>query len=560
MSSRSAAPNHERGATPIALQEREYDNVTQAAARLGVSRVSVWRWIRDGRLPASRLGHRTTRIAREDLERFLQARDDGAPATVTVRVDGAECGDDLFPDPDEHIVRFYESDAALIDAVSDFIGAALAAGDIGIVIATEPHRAGIAEHLQAQGLLATSTESQEQYVALDAAETLAHFLIDGQLDAARLTEVIGGLLAWATGTGRRVRVFGEMVALLAAEGNHAAAIELEQRWNELQQTYSFSLLCAYPLDQLGEETHTALVHDICTTHSRVLPAESYLSLSTEDERLRAIATLQQKAQRLEAEIAERQQAEERLRLALEEAEAALRARDEFLAVAAHELRNPLAGLSLHAQLARRRFGRAGALESAQVEHALSGIAEQAERLSSLVDRLLDVSRLEAGQLALEPQPTDLALLVRQVIGNIQVVRDGHPITLEAPASLLAQVDPMRLAQVLVNLLDNAIKFSPEGSVIDIELTEPKPGTVELSVRDHGRGIPLEARERIFERFSQVHRDDVAQGLGLGLAVSRQVVELHGGQIQVGSPADGGTRVVVTLPNGEEEHAVSHAAD
>ena len=533
--------------------------MTQTAARLGVSRVSIWRWIRDGRPPASRLGHRTTRIAREDLERFLQARDNGTFATV-VRGDGSGATDTDASHPGEHIVQFYESDAALIDAVSAFIGATLAAGDIGIVIATESHRAGIAQHLQAQRLLGTSAESQEQYVALDAAETLSQLLVDGKIDSARCEEVIGSLLAWASGTGRRVRVFGEMVALLAAEGNDAAAIELEQRWNDLQRTYLFTLLCAYSLDQLGEETHTALVQDICTTHSRVLPAESYLSLSTEEERLRAIVALQQKAQRLQGEIAERQQAEERLRLALQEAEAALRVRDEFLAVAAHELRNPLAGLSLHAQLARRRFSQQGELQPTQVEHALTGIAEQAERLSTLVDRLLDVSRLEAGQLALEPQPTDLALLVRKVIGDMRLVHDRHEITLETPASLPAQIDPLRLEQVLVNLLDNAIKFSPEGSVITIALTGPRPRTVALSVRDRGRGIPPEAQERTFERFSQVHRDDAAQGLGLGLWVSRQVVELHGGQIAVESPADGGTRVVVTLPTKVEEHAVSHAAD
>jgi signal transduction histidine kinase len=119
---------------------------------------------------------------------------------------------------------------------------------------------------------------------------------------------------------------------------------------------------------------------------------------------------------------------------------------------------------------------------------------------------------------------------------------------------------LRLEQVLANLLDNAIKHSPQGEPIVVTLSQPLPGTLELAVSDRGIGIPIEARDRIFELFFQARPEDATQGLGLGLYVSRQVVELHAGEIRADFPADGGTRFVVTLPTGIEALAVSHAAD
>jgi signal transduction histidine kinase len=119
---------------------------------------------------------------------------------------------------------------------------------------------------------------------------------------------------------------------------------------------------------------------------------------------------------------------------------------------------------------------------------------------------------------------------------------------------------LRLEQVLANLLDNAIKHSPPGAPIVVTLSQPLPGTLELAVTDRGVGIPTEARDRIFDRFFQARPEDATQGLGLGLYVSRQIVELHGGEIRAEFPADGGTRVVVTLSTSVEALSVSHAAD
>jgi signal transduction histidine kinase len=362
-----------------------------------------------------------------------------------------------------------------------------------------------------------------------------------------------------------------MVSLLVADGYPAAAVRLEELWNDLQahHRHAFSLFCAYPMDHFGGEAHQHLFSDVCAAHSQVIPAESYLALPTANDRLRAIAELQQKAQSLETEIAERQLAEERRRRALEaehearlDAEAALQVRDEFMSIAAHELRNPLTSLSLHAQAALRRLSHGEQLDTAQTVHALQSICGQANRISRLLDRLLDVSRLEAHDLALHLQRrrTDLAALVAQVVTSTRAWSDRHPITLETPPSLEAWIDPSRLEQVLANLLDNAIKHSPHGEPITVTLSLPAPGTIELAVSDRGIGIPIEARDRIFERFFQARSDDATQGLGLGLYVSRQIVELHDGQIRADFPTDGGTRFVVTLPIGIEALAVSSAAD
>jgi signal transduction histidine kinase len=112
---------------------------------------------------------------------------------------------------------------------------------------------------------------------------------------------------------------------------------------------------------------------------------------------------------------------------------------------------------------------------------------------------------------------------------------------------MADVDALRVEQVLSNLLDNAVKLSPDGGPIDVCLTQRATFSVELSVRDHGLGIPPEKREQIFERFYQAHGHDHRSGLGLGLYISRQMVELHGGEMRAEFPPDGGSRFVVRLP-------------
>jgi PAS domain S-box-containing protein len=223
-------------------------------------------------------------------------------------------------DAHAHVVHFYENDAFLVEEVSRFLGTALGAGDAAIVIATKAHREAFAQKLKSRGLDTGVAVAQGRYIALDAAETLAKFMIDGRPDAERFTSLIGAVVARANkaagGDPPRVAAFGEMVALLWAEGKHDAAVQLEKLWNNLAEAHSFSLRCAYPLEGFRSTDHGGHFLKVCAEHSSVLPAESYMDLVTEEERRRAVAHLQQKAQALESEVALRH-SEEQFRLLVE---------------------------------------------------------------------------------------------------------------------------------------------------------------------------------------------------------------------------------------------------
>ena len=230
-----------------------------------------------------------------------------------------------------------------------------------------------------------------------------------------------------------------------------------------------------------------------------------------------------------------------------EAQEALAIRDEFLSAAAHELKTPITSLRGFAQLTLRALD-SGEVDTQRLAQALKVVDTQADKLARLVSQLLDVSRMESGRLALNSRETDLRELVADVVTNAQRQSDRHTVLLHAPAEVRIHADPLRIEQVLINLLDNAIKFSPQGGLVDVEVNRPDPGTARLAVRDRGIGIRPEHRGQIFERFYQAEAAGTyAAGMGLGLYISRQIVDLHGGCIAAEFPDDGGTRFVVTLP-------------
>jgi len=200
---------------------------------------------------------------------------------------------------DGHVVQFYHADDSLLDPLSRSVGAALGSGGVAVVIATSEHRLGLSRRLRSLGVDQVLAVKQGRYVALDAAETLSRFMRRGSPDEGRFNDIIGSVMQSASVAARgedgRVIAFGEMVALLWAEGATEAAIRLEQLWNNLAAKYSFSLRCAYPMSNFRRAEDEQLFLRICSEHSGVIPAEGYMALSSDQDRLRNVAHLQQQA-------------------------------------------------------------------------------------------------------------------------------------------------------------------------------------------------------------------------------------------------------------------------
>lgn len=455
---------------------------------------------------------------------------------------------------DEHFVQFYETDLYLVNSLSEFIGSGLNAGDGCIVVATSEHRSGLDVRLHAYGLDVAAAKTNGQYLSLDAEETLSKFMVDGSPDKKRFTDLIQPLLA-RTGAGRKhVKVFGEMVALLWAQGNRTAAILLEELWNTLHDSLDFTLFCAYPINAFGGEMMADPLSRVCATHSRVIPAESYAALVDADERLRAVLELQQKARWLEAEIAERKHVEERLRVSLaqeqiarSEAETANRMKDEFLATVSHELRTPLNAIIGWSQVLR-----SGRIDETTAARAVETIERNAKLQAQLIEDILDVSRAIAGKLRLNIGSVDMASVINIAIDSMHLAADSKNLHLAVtldPKARHTSGDANRLQQVVWNLLSNAIKFTPSGGRVEVRL-ERADSDLQITVSDTGQGISSDLLPFVFDRFRQGDGSSTRRhtGLGLGLAIVRHLVEMHGGSVQAESAGEGlGSRFTIRLP-------------
>jgi len=226
---------------------------------------------------------------------------------------------------------------------------------------------------------------------------------------------------------------------------------------------------------------------------------------------------------------------------------AVHARDEFLAAASHDLRNPLSTIQAAGELLERST-EPGSLSRERVATSSGHILSASRRMAAQLDAFLDVSRLEAGRpLELNKQRCDLVPLVRQMVSECQQTTARHRILVEAPAELTAEADPSRLQRVVGNLLGNAIKYSPDGGEISVKLDAHDTDVV-LTVRDRGIGIPGQDQQRVFERFQRgTNVEGRIAGTGIGLAGARQIVEQHGGAITVKSQVGKGSTFTVRFP-------------
>lgn len=252
---------------------------------------------------------------------------------------------------------------------------------------------------------------------------------------------------------------------------------------------------------------------------------------------------------LAAAVLDRRRTQTRL-LAVEQrsrldAEDAARVREEFLSVATHELRTPVTSVSGYAQLAERALA-AGRTD--RLRPALSAIVRQSARLAELITELLDDAHIQRGQLEIKRRPTDISALVADAIDAARL-GDGerHRWDLRIDPAIHAEVDPVRWEQLIMNLLDNAVRYSLDGRRITVRLRRAASGQVSLEVADEGIGISASRVAHVFDRFYRAHEHEGLGGLGLGLYIAREIVEQHGGRIEVSSVERGGSAFTVTLP-------------
>jgi signal transduction histidine kinase len=444
-----------------------------------------------------------------------------------------------------HSVQFYEEDSFLLDSLTKLIGTTLVQGNVNIIFATPEHRRELAKRLKARGLDLEVAANLGRYCVLDAAEALSGFMVHGVPNAALFHSFMGYILSsikpTAEGKPPRIVLFGEMVALLWSQGNFDAALKLERLWNDLARSHSFHLYCAYPMKGFNQEGHSQAFLNICAEHSHVLPTENYTALASEDDRLRHISLLQQRALTAETEAAGRLRAEEALRHSEK-----LAATGRLAASIAHEINNPLEAISnaiylalssppseipLYLKLADEELARVAQITKQTLgfyrEAATPGIV----KLSTLLDDLIALysRKLEAKNLSIKKQYRD-ELEIWGLEGELR--------------------------QVFANQITNAIYAMPRSGCLTIRIRRSKswsngqcPGTA-VSLLDNGSGIAPESLTKIFDPFFTTKQD---VGNGLGLWITHDIVTRHGGSIRARSnarPGASGTIFTTFLPHHE----------
>ena len=232
----------------------------------------------------------------------------------------------------------------------------------------------------------------------------------------------------------------------------------------------------------------------------------------------------------------------------EQAQQAIRSRDSLISVSAHELLTPVSGSKLQMQLMRKRMALGQDITPVMVSKMIDQTERQLDRLSRLVNEMLDLSRINLGKLTIERTTTDLSGLVSDIVDRMMgpLVSSNCTVSTKIAPGIIGELDSYRLEQVLSNLLSNAARYARGKSVV-VALALIDPDTVELSVADEGIGVRKEDLERIFQRFERAATIDEGSGLGLGLFVVRQIVEAHGGLVTAESTFGKGSRFTAQLP-------------
>ena len=260
---------------------------------------------------------------------------------------------------------------------------------------------------------------------------------------------------------------------------------------------------------------------------------------------RTYKDVEQLAQTLEERVVERTQDLQSANERLQELD---QLKSSFVSIVSHELRTPMT--SIKGLVENMLDGLTGILNERQTFY-LGRVKYNIERLTRMINDLLDLSRIESGRMDLHPSPVNLGSLAREVVETLQPMAQERSLILEAhiPATVvLIQVDRDKLIQIFTNLINNALKFTESPGTVTVEVRQLENGLIQACVVDTGCGIPLEEQQTIFERFYRGQSSEIKnRGAGLGLAITKSLVELHGGSIWVASTPGEGSRFCFTLP-------------
>jgi signal transduction histidine kinase len=462
-----------------------------------------------------------------------------------------------------HAVQFYEDEDFLLDTVVGFLRTGLEVGDRLLVVADEEHRERIRAALAP--CLNEHPLGDDALVMLDAAETLARFMVGETLDKARFDAFLSGCLSLLTSDGKapKIRAYGEMVNLLWRRGNPKAAIRLEELWNEVRKVHPFALLCGYALSAPLASSDAGDFASVCDNHDLVLPTERFFRHASRAAELREVSILQHRARSHSAERARRLELEQAVSAATQAlhrfedklAQSTLREREVrakaeaddafeelFLGILKNDLRKPLRAILETAQALSSEGLRRD--KDAPLRHLVS----TTRHIERMVAQLVDVTRVRsAGGLDVVPSDgRDVVPVVAKVVDEASRTSPEYTVVLHAPSTCVLRVDVARFEEVIANLVSNAVVHGDPAWPVNVTIA-PLGAEVSISVQNCGEPIAPEVRAMLFSPFARGARPRRGPaGLGLGLYLSELIVTALGGRIDVES-TQGGTLFEVILP-------------
>ncbi|HLL52581.1 MAG TPA: MEDS domain-containing protein [Myxococcaceae bacterium] len=429
-----------------------------------------------------------------------------------------------------HFCQFYGERGDLLESLVPYLKAGLEANEKCLWVTAEPLSAG-----DARTALRNEVPDLDQRIARHQIEIIDHhdwYLRTGKADADST------LQGWVE---REQQALSQGYAGLRLTGNTywversdwSGFVDYEARVSRTFAGHNIIGMCSYCLTRCQPTD----ILDVVANHQFALTRRGGDWQLVESAPLKvAKAELHRLNSELELRVQER----------TAELEHAVRVRDEFLAVASHELRTPITSLQLYVEGITRAQAK-GTLDPENLGARLNRVHEQCRRLDKLVDNLLNVSRAESKASTLQRQRFDLSQLVSDSVERFaeEFARARCRVRLDTPDPVMGHWDRMRLEQVVMNLLQNTIRYAPR-STVDVSIRE-EGGQARLVVRDTGPGIAPKDHARVFERFGQAESRHFAGGFGLGLWVVKQIAEAHGGSVAISSRLGEGAEFTVVLP-------------